>query len=94
MTAGLIVTDGFGKPQGSVLEHGRVDDFDKGMLRFQFGDQVAQAPLGVEGQANLIPGLLILRFPILLAQSIGLFKQLVVKPIGNARLAIEHGGFS
>lgn len=74
MTAGLIVTDGFGTPPCGVLEHRRVDNFDKGMLRFQLWDQVAQAPLGVEGQTNLVSTARIssgFGFSVLLAQGVG-----------------------
>ena len=68
MFAILVVPDGEGSPQGRIFEDRRVDYFEKRMLAFQTRNQVAQAPLGVEGQAHL----LVLRFSILLAQGIGL----------------------
>jgi hypothetical protein len=63
-------------------------------VRFQFGDQIAQAALGIEGKANLIASLSVFCLSVLLAQAVGLLEQVIVEPVGNARLAIKDRGFA
>ena len=69
-----------------LKKKGRIDDLEKRMLSFQARNQVPQAAFCVKDQANLVAALLVWGCTVLLAQVVGGFQQLVVKPVGDLGL--------